>query len=275
MERPWFKLWSRDWLDNKELRRCSPTARAILIDLMCLAHEGTPYGHLADDVGALAENYMAARCIVTAREFTKGAHELLQHKCLQVDPSGVLYVPRMVEDDALRSVRSEAGAKGGKQRLLGDLLKQNLKQTVKQTVKQTPRARADSDSDSCFVSSFSENQIARAKPQSMPSSLFLTWWKVWADARGTNHRMQAEAKFFDRVTPGNEGACFECTISYLGGPGANPAKGYNPENFLEEQSRDGFAARWPVSVPVTDKNVQRHEDTLSAMKFLSKFREVS
>lgn len=79
-----------------------------------------------------------------------------------------------------------------------------------------------------------------------PSPGFVEWWKIWADVRGTNHRMQAERKFFERVTVRNFSQCLQCTESYLAGPGSN-GSGYNPENFLEEQFRDDFQARWPAA----------------------------
>lgn len=80
---------------------------------------------------------------------------------------------------------------------------------------------------------------------SPPSPQFSAWWALWSGIRGTNHRPQAESAYFRRVTVANEDACFECTGSYLESL-ENPGKGYNPENFLEEQARDQFRARWPA-----------------------------
>lgn len=109
MNRPWMPFHTRDWLDSKELRRCSPLSRAVLADLMCLAHEGEPYGHLADKVGALTIQYMASRCVVTPNQFLKAIAELKSHKRIEETEGGVLFIRRMVDDEALRVRRAEGG----------------------------------------------------------------------------------------------------------------------------------------------------------------------
>lgn len=109
MDRPWFQFWARDWLDNKELRRCSGISRAVLADLMCLAHEGTPYGYLADKIGPLTEKYMAGRCSITLGAFKSAVRELLTTERLKQDESGALYVPRMVRDEEIRLARATGG----------------------------------------------------------------------------------------------------------------------------------------------------------------------
>ncbi len=77
MKRPWMQLYTRDWLDSTELRRCSPMSRSVLTDLMCLAHEGIPYGYLTDKIGPLTDDYMASRCVVPLAIFRKAVSELV------------------------------------------------------------------------------------------------------------------------------------------------------------------------------------------------------
>lgn len=113
MERPWFPLHTRDWLDCKELARCDPTARCVLVYLMCLAHEGTPYGHLADDIGPLTPEYMASRCLVTVPALRRSITALEGARRLGRTPRGVLFVPRMVRDEEIRLKRATGGSLGG------------------------------------------------------------------------------------------------------------------------------------------------------------------
>lgn len=115
MDRPWFQFHTRDWLDNKELRRCSPAARAILTDLMCLAHEGAAYGFLEDNIGYLTVRFMASRCCVTLAVFRKAWAELIQAERIHesdIDP-GRFYIKRMVEDERVRLLRAAGGSLGG------------------------------------------------------------------------------------------------------------------------------------------------------------------
>lgn len=113
MNRPWMQLHTRDWLDNKELRRCTAESRAVLSDLMCLAHEGFPYGNLADSCGPLTEEYMAARCVLPPAKFRRAVDDLKRHSRLHEGTDGVLFIKRMVEDEDVRSKRAAGGKLGG------------------------------------------------------------------------------------------------------------------------------------------------------------------
>ncbi len=112
MTRPWMKFFTRDWLDSKELRRCSTVSRSILIDLMALAHEGERYGYLNDAIGPLTEDFMASRCSVSVPELLRSIAELTKNKRLNLD-GDALFVPRMVADEELRLKRAAGGHLGG------------------------------------------------------------------------------------------------------------------------------------------------------------------
>ncbi len=82
-------------------------------------------------------------------------------------------------------------------------------------------------------------------PLFTPSPRFADWWQLWSSVKGTNHRNKAEDAYRE-VPQVAELDCFECTVSYLQSLD-NPAKGYHPENFLAEQGKEKFKARWPQS----------------------------
>lgn len=46
MADPWLKFYTTDWRSDPRLKMCSLGARGLWIDLICLMHEATPYGHL-------------------------------------------------------------------------------------------------------------------------------------------------------------------------------------------------------------------------------------
>lgn len=153
MNRPWFQLHSRDWLDNKELRRCSGNARALLADLMCLASEGTPHGYLRDDVGPLTEKYMAFRCTVTIAGLRRYLSELIDAKRVAVHESGSMFIPRMVRDEEIRLKRAAGGSLGGNPNLTPKSDAEGYPSLSKEG-KAAPRTRTDvrSDSDSVVSS---------------------------------------------------------------------------------------------------------------------------
>lgn len=113
MERPYLPLYTRDWLDDIALRSCSAASRAILADLMCLAHEGTPYGYLAVKGVSITERFIGGRCNVPAKLLRNAITELLQHGRLHQDETGLISIPRMVKDEALRLKRGSGGKLGG------------------------------------------------------------------------------------------------------------------------------------------------------------------
>lgn len=153
MDRPWMKLHTRDWLDNKELRRCSPMSRAILADLMCLAHEGVPYGHLSDKVGPLSCEYMAARCVVSLRVFHKAIVELKTND--RIAQESDLFIPRMVSDEDIRVRRAAGGSASiGHPSTHPPKTKEGYPSDHPSLkIDSRARALADSDSDSCVSSS--------------------------------------------------------------------------------------------------------------------------
>ena len=46
VKRPAFQFYPGDWRKDVQLRSCSVAARGLWIDLLCVAHECEPYGHL-------------------------------------------------------------------------------------------------------------------------------------------------------------------------------------------------------------------------------------
>ena len=46
MSDPWMKFYTSDWRADPRLKMCSPAARGVWIEMICLMHEATPYGHL-------------------------------------------------------------------------------------------------------------------------------------------------------------------------------------------------------------------------------------
>lgn len=105
---------------------------------------------------------------------------------------------------------------------------------------------SDSVSDSLFESGFFGRGAEKPKPVPITSlEGFQRWWGIWSAVRGTNQHIQASQAYLSVVTAELQSELFACTESYLASLD-NPTKGYNPQNFLFEQAKDGFRARWPA-----------------------------
>ena len=244
-----MQFYTRDWLDNKELARCSPVSKAVLVGLMCLAHEGKPYGFLADSSGPLSNQYMASRCFVTGGQMSRSIQELVEHTRLTRADAGGLFIQRMVEDEAERIRRKEAGSKGGNPKL--------VKRVVNRVVE--PPCQPRSDSDSVCVSSCSENTTIREIPQrarvadlnGIMSQRFDEVFSRWP--RKTN-RDSACRDWVSLVTVDIEDKVFACVDRYLAsaevarGAVRNLGSSVAREGWLVECAKDNWDCDWPPAV---------------------------
>lgn len=142
-------------------------ARSVLADLMALAHEGTPYGYLADKIGPLSTSFLASRCVISAAKFNSAVVELLTAERVNRGEGQVLFIRRMVEDEELRIRRAAGGGKGGNPNLATKEvnLPPNLDHNLEVNYDSRERTRADSDSEILAVveTTNTENLPTRAR----------------------------------------------------------------------------------------------------------------
>ena len=149
--RPSFQFYPRDWLNHPGLKLCSLAARGLLMDLMCLMHDGEPYGHLQMHGQVLGVEEIAALLGRKPREVRRLLDEILSKKLLETGPENVLFSPRMVRDEHIRNVRAAAGKKGGNPALVGtasDTGKDNLLHNQNGKQKPTPSSSSSSSPSS-------------------------------------------------------------------------------------------------------------------------------
>ncbi len=101
--RPWFKFYPRDWRADEALRDCSMAARGLWIELMCLMHEATPYGHLLPAGRKPTDQKLAVQVGVSVGELKRLLNELEEARAFSRTPDGVIYSRRMVRDEHLRT----------------------------------------------------------------------------------------------------------------------------------------------------------------------------
>jgi hypothetical protein len=75
---------------------------------------------------------------------------------------------------------------------------------------------------------------------------FAQWFAVWSEVRGNAYRPHAFQAYVSVVLLPLEVDAIACAASYIAGPGADPAHGYRPDNFIFEMARDDFRTRWPA-----------------------------
>lgn len=90
---------------------CSSGARGLWMDMLCLMHEGTPYGHLTNNGKDILPGTLARLTGNTIAEVEGWIAELVEHGVAKLAASGTLFSSRMVRDEEVRQVRAAGGVK--------------------------------------------------------------------------------------------------------------------------------------------------------------------
>lgn len=109
MKRPSFQFYPGDWRRDTPLQSCSIGARGLWIEMMCLMHDGTPYGHLRVHAKDILPPILARMVGVSLPELEGYLEELCDAGVLARTESGTIYSKRMVRDEEIRQSRASGG----------------------------------------------------------------------------------------------------------------------------------------------------------------------
>jgi hypothetical protein len=104
---PWLKFYPRDWRGDQALRAVSVAARGLWIEMLCIMHEASPYGHLILGGRAVSNDVLARVSGLGAEECNTLVAELESAGVFSRTRKAVIYSRRMVKDHS----RSEKGRK--------------------------------------------------------------------------------------------------------------------------------------------------------------------
>lgn len=112
MKRPAFQFYPADWRKDMALQSCSVAARGLWMDMLCIAHECEPYGHLTVNGKAMSAAQIGRHTGLTERECQRLIAELDDAGVSSRTEDGTIYSRRMVRDEDLRQRRAEGGKAG-------------------------------------------------------------------------------------------------------------------------------------------------------------------
>ncbi len=117
----WSKFAWKDWMSEPTLRACSYAARGLWIDMLCLAHQGTPVGHITLAGRAPTPEELASMLGATGklREVGKLLAELEAKGVFSRTTEGVIFSRRMVKDTRVAEQARAWGKEGGNPLLNG------------------------------------------------------------------------------------------------------------------------------------------------------------
>ena len=107
-EHRWSKFWWQDWQADQALRSCSLAARGLWMDMLCIAHSGTPRGHVTINGVPVNTRRLATLAGCTERECRKLINELRDAGVFSETDGGTIYSRRMVRDNDASEAGREA-----------------------------------------------------------------------------------------------------------------------------------------------------------------------
>ncbi len=113
MKRPSFQFYPADWRKDMGLQSCSVAARGLWMDMLCIAHECEPYGHLTVNGKAMTVAQIGRHTGLTPKACKELLDELEQAGVSSRTEEGVIFSRRMVRDEVAREQRAELGRQHG------------------------------------------------------------------------------------------------------------------------------------------------------------------
>ncbi len=112
MKRPSFQFYPADWRKDAALQSCSIAARGLWIEVMCIAHECEPYGHLTINGKAMTPAQVGRLVGLSVKESIALLDELEEAGVLSRSDDGTIFSRRMVRDEDIRQRRAAGGEAG-------------------------------------------------------------------------------------------------------------------------------------------------------------------
>ena len=186
-KRPAFQFYPADWRKDVELRSCSIAARGLWIDMLCIAHECEPYGHLVVNGRAMTPAQIAGQVGLSAAQCKALVQELLDNGVARCTDEGVIYSKRMVDDERVRNARAEGGKAGSEHGVKGaehgkkggrPPSGRGVSEPPSEPPKEPPPSSSSSSSTASTPPSVEKASRKRSPPPACPEDVAE---QVWAD----------------------------------------------------------------------------------------------
>lgn len=110
---PWMKFFPSDWRSDQALRVCSLAARGLWIEMLCVMHTATPYGHLLINGSPVSDSQLAMLAGTSSNQITALVGELELAGVFSRTSKGVIYSRRMTRDEKKAVLARKNGKAGG------------------------------------------------------------------------------------------------------------------------------------------------------------------
>lgn len=137
MKKSPMKFDTADWRSDTQLRVCSLAARGLWMEMLCLMHEATPYGHLLVKDKSPTDAQLAMQACTPTEQIPILLGELESAGVFSRSSKGVIFSRRLVQSDKRKKILQKNGKKGGnpnlvKSKLVEPLVIQEVNQPLNQ-----------------------------------------------------------------------------------------------------------------------------------------------
>lgn len=108
-----MKFYTSDWRSDPALRMCGLVARGLWVELICLMHEATPYGHLLVNGQTPTDTQLGVLVGATPDQITAALGELESAGVFSRTRAGVIYSRKMTRMAKKAASARNNGRKGG------------------------------------------------------------------------------------------------------------------------------------------------------------------
>jgi hypothetical protein len=108
-----MKFYPSDWRSDQALRVCSLAARGLWIEMLCVMHTATPYGHLLINGSPVSDTQLAMLAGIPPEQVSALVGELEAAGVFSCTGKGVIYSRRMTRDEKKAVLARKNGKAGG------------------------------------------------------------------------------------------------------------------------------------------------------------------
>lgn len=155
---PAFQFYPADWRKDPAVQSLSYFDRGVWLEILCLMHESEQRGKLLLNGKKMPNEALARLLGLDKQILTKTLDTLIEYGVASIDEvTEALISRRMVRDEEIRRIRTEAGKKGGNP----NLLNQNSNQTASKNKNEDNQISTPSVSASATFSSEEEKDSGK------------------------------------------------------------------------------------------------------------------
>jgi uncharacterized protein YdaU (DUF1376 family) len=191
-DQPYLPLYIQDFLTDEKLIECSAKATGVYVRLMCIMHKSEDYGKILlkqkdKQNDKQIENFaikLGKQMPYSQQEIHDALQELLAEKVLSVEGDSLVQ-KRMVKDNALSLVRSEAGKKGAN---VKDFAKAKPEAKGQANTEYEIETEIEGDNEFKYELSKAEKKVKTIEAKidivyPFVTDRFINAWSLWLDHR--------------------------------------------------------------------------------------------